>query len=446
MTGVTSQLLTFTNIAGEQFDRTQKAALDVTSRLFGVDASAESLRSTSIQLGKALNDPTANMGALSRSGIQFSAQQKEVIKNLQKTGNLAGAQTIILDELEKQYGGSAEAAAKAGAGGLKQFNNQMGDIVEEIGGFLLPIISKMANTFLKFIDFVKRNSTAFKVFAVILGVVGAAFLAYRASIVLTRVSLLAMKAISNAFFLIDMIKYIASTQGLTFAQVVLGMAQKALNAIMLANPIGLIILAIAALIAIVVVVVKNYDEWGASLTFLLGPLGMVINLVQAFRRNWDDLKKTFSEGSILDGLKKIGAIMIDSMLMPLQQLLELASKLPGVGDLAGKGAAKIEALRKRMGINTDPIVVKEVKEGSLAGIGDEATKNAALAAAIASGKSGVGKGLDSGISGVTSSAPKTFNINIDALVKEFKISTTNMAESVEKTKDLITPGIDYSCK
>ena len=46
LTGVTSQLLTFTNIAGEQFDRTQKAALDVTSRLFGVYASAESLRST----------------------------------------------------------------------------------------------------------------------------------------------------------------------------------------------------------------------------------------------------------------------------------------------------------------------------------------------------------------------------------------------------------------
>lgn len=52
-----------------------------------------------------------------------------------------------------------------------------------------------------------------------------------------------------------------------------------------------------------------------------------------------------------------------------------------------------------------------------------------------------GKGLNSGISGVTSSAPKTFNINIESLVEQFTISTTNMAESVEKTKEMITQAL-----
>ena len=67
-------------------------------------------------MGKALNDPVANLSALSRSGIQFSDEQKAVIKSMAETGRLAEAQTLILDELNRQYGGSAEAAAKADGG------------------------------------------------------------------------------------------------------------------------------------------------------------------------------------------------------------------------------------------------------------------------------------------------------------------------------------------
>jgi hypothetical protein len=130
----TSQLLTFTNIAGDQFGRTQKAALDLATRLDG------DLKSASIQLGKALNDPIANLSALSRSGIQFSAEQKETIKALAETNQLAEAQTIILDELEKQYGGSAEAAAEAGTGPFKQLANTIGDLSEEFGKLINDMI------------------------------------------------------------------------------------------------------------------------------------------------------------------------------------------------------------------------------------------------------------------------------------------------------------------
>jgi len=134
LSGATAQLLTFTNISGEQFARTQKAALDLATRLDG------DLKSASIQLGKALNDPIANLSALSRSGIQFSAEQKEVIKALAETGQMAEAQTIILDELEKQYGGSAEAAAQAGTGGLKQLQNSLGDLQEEFGEIIVEML------------------------------------------------------------------------------------------------------------------------------------------------------------------------------------------------------------------------------------------------------------------------------------------------------------------
>ena len=129
----TAQLLTFTNISGEQFARTQQAALDLATRLDG------DLKGASIQLGKALNDPVANLSALSRSGIQFSAEQKEVIGSLAETGRLAEAQTLILDELNKQYGGSAEAAAKAD-GGFTQLANSFGDLQEEFGKIMVDVL------------------------------------------------------------------------------------------------------------------------------------------------------------------------------------------------------------------------------------------------------------------------------------------------------------------
>jgi len=137
--GATAQLLTFTNIAGDNFLRTQQVALDL-STVLGTD-----LQSSAIQLGKALNDPVANLSALSRSGIQFSDSQKEVIKELANTNRLAEAQVVILEELERQYGGQAQAAL-AGAGRITQFSNTVGDLYEVIGERLVAILSPVAET------------------------------------------------------------------------------------------------------------------------------------------------------------------------------------------------------------------------------------------------------------------------------------------------------------
>ncbi len=143
LNNATAQLLTFTNIAGTNFDRTQKVALDLATVLDG------DLKSASIQLGKALNDPVANLSALSRSGIQFSESQKQVIKSLTESGKLAEAQTVILDELERQYGGQAEAAAEAD-GGLTQLSNAFGDFKEKAGKAILEGLKPMIKSLKEF--------------------------------------------------------------------------------------------------------------------------------------------------------------------------------------------------------------------------------------------------------------------------------------------------------
>lgn len=141
LNNATAQLLTFTNIAGDNFKRTQTVALDLATVL------DQDLKSASIQLGKALNDPVANLSALSRSGIQFSTSQKDVIKQLATTGRLAEAQGVILQELERQYGGQAKAAAEVGLGPYKQLSNSLGDVQEKVGGLFIEIGVKLLPVF-----------------------------------------------------------------------------------------------------------------------------------------------------------------------------------------------------------------------------------------------------------------------------------------------------------
>jgi len=120
-------LLTFTQVRGDQFDAATKATLDLATAM-GTD-----LNSAALQVGKALNDPVLGMTALSRSGIQFTEAQKEMVKGMVAANDTIGAQTIILAELEKQFGGSAEAARNTLGGALASLRNAFGDLFELSG-------------------------------------------------------------------------------------------------------------------------------------------------------------------------------------------------------------------------------------------------------------------------------------------------------------------------
>jgi len=168
LNNATAQLLTFTNIAGENFKRTQTVALDLATVLDG------DLKSASIQLGKALNDPVKNLSALSRSGIQFSEQQKEVINHLAKTNRLAEAQSVILDELERQYGGQAQQAAKVGLGAAQQLKNAWGDLMEKIGNVMLPLVDQLSKALMKVVIAMQNmNPVALKITVAVAGLAAA---------------------------------------------------------------------------------------------------------------------------------------------------------------------------------------------------------------------------------------------------------------------------------
>jgi hypothetical protein len=136
-----NMLLTFGNIRNEVgkgkdiFDQATLAATEMAAK-FGGDASSQA-----IVLGKALDNPTKGLSALTRIGVTFSEKEKEQIKTMQEHGDIAGAQGLILQAVNHQVAGAAEAQATS----WDHLMVKIHGIEDNIGAFLLPIFDKVVS-------------------------------------------------------------------------------------------------------------------------------------------------------------------------------------------------------------------------------------------------------------------------------------------------------------
>jgi hypothetical protein len=164
-------LLTFKNIkneageGGKVFDRAVLAAQDLAAKGFGDAESAAKM------LGKALNDPIKGMTALGKAGVTFSEDQKAAIKSLVESGDLLGAQKIILKEVEAQVGGTAEATATAGDKMAVSWKN----FQESLGTAVMPTIDGLLNMLMQVPPGVLAVVGGMAVLAVVANRVKAAF-------------------------------------------------------------------------------------------------------------------------------------------------------------------------------------------------------------------------------------------------------------------------------
>lgn len=97
----------------------------------------------------------------------------------------------------------------------------------------------------------------------VLGVVAAlagGFLLYQGALMAVNASLAISSAISNVYFLVDMVKYLAMTRGMTFGTAALAVAQESLNAAWAANPVGIVIVGFIALAAAVYGLSKAFSS------------------------------------------------------------------------------------------------------------------------------------------------------------------------------------------
>jgi hypothetical protein len=207
-----NMLLTFTNIRNETgagnkiFNQASQALTDMTAAMTGGDVSAESLRSQAIQLGKALNDPVKGATALRRVGVSLTEQQTGQIAAFVKSGETMKAQKVILGELSKEFGGSAKAMATPS----ERLKTAFGELEESIGTKLLPVMNS-------FINFASKHT------GLVFGLAGAVV-------------------------------------GLAVAAKTAAAAQILWNIALAANPIGIVVTALAALAAGVIYAYKNF-QW-----------------------------------------------------------------------------------------------------------------------------------------------------------------------------------------
>ena len=160
-------LLTFRDIRNEVgegndiFNQAEAAILDMATALNeGAIPSTEDLHSATIQLGKALNSPIQGMSALRRVGVSFTEAQVETITALQESGDLMGAQKLILAELQKEFGGAAKAAGGTFAGQMAKLQSKFQDVAESLGEALMPAVEGFANALLVLLPLLEKVAQA----------------------------------------------------------------------------------------------------------------------------------------------------------------------------------------------------------------------------------------------------------------------------------------------
>ena len=240
-------LLTFTKVQDsvgkgrDIFTEATKAGADLAARGMG------SIESNAVLLGKALNDPIAGIGRLSKVGVNFTASQEKTITALAEGGETAKAQGVILDEVFRQVGGSAKAFGESAAGESAKGTIAMGEAMESLGESIAPLVAKVSKLVATFANWFANLDGPWKT-AILIGLGVLALLGPALLIIGTIMT--AMTPIATAF---------GGGMLVAFGWV------------------ALIAIAIVAVIALVVVIVKNFDTikrvalavWNAIKGFLI---------------------------------------------------------------------------------------------------------------------------------------------------------------------------------
>ena len=132
----------------------------------------------------------------------------------------------------------------------------------------------------------------------------------------------------------------------------MAVAQGILNAIMNMNPIMLVVSAIGALIGYVTVAISYFDSFGSTMLLLLGPIGMLISAFMMIKRHWDSIVEAFKSEGILAGFKRIGLVLLDVIMAPLQKILGWVAELTG-WEWAANASGSVEEFRRNMDLVSD---------------------------------------------------------------------------------------------
>jgi hypothetical protein len=365
ITQTQSQLATF-NLQTDTIKALTPAILDYVTAEKGASAGADEFKQMTNGLAQALN---GNFGSLTRVGFVLDENTKKQISS----GTEAQRAAAIVEVLNSTYKGFNEELRNTPEGRMQVLRNDFDQLKEDLGKSLLPAL-KVVTDFLtdqlipglrSLGKFFKDNSTIIIALtgAVIAGVV--AWKAYQTAIIVTSAVTKAYTAIQTVMRTGTLVS-IASTNGLAASML-------KLNATMAANPIGVVVVAIAALVAGFVLAYKKSETFRNGVAVVAKA---IISYVAFMIRAWGDFI----------------TVLMKVITGPLKLFLGVMSKIPGLGDAAKAGlklvngaiegvgnfaektASKIEGLKAKVDSFTDAAnksakAGKDVKEKTESGGG-----------------------------------------------------------------------------
>ncbi len=136
----------------------------------------------------------------------------------------------VMNVLGGTFGGATAAAAGTAEGQMKRLGIALAETKESIGAALIPVVEKLLPLLLSFGNWAQENTTTFLVIAGVIGGIGVAILAANAAIRLW-----------------------------TLGTQIAAAAQFIWNAALAANPLGLIVIGIAAVIAILAILYTKFE-------------------------------------------------------------------------------------------------------------------------------------------------------------------------------------------
>tara|TARA_R110000796_G_scaffold74629_8_gene167824 strand:- start:3452 stop:5062 length:1611 start_codon:yes stop_codon:yes gene_type:complete len=280
---------------------------------------------------------------------------------------------------------------------------------------LIGVLGKAIEAVVKFVKFLGSGTSGAEAFKVVVVILGSALITFGAL----------MAAVT------------------TYTKIATA-AQYLYNAALTANPIGLVIVAIGALIGFIIYLATSFEgfgkQWkhvveGSKLVFMAyvsAVKGMWNGLIDGFmiglntiKKGWYEFQNAVGLGDSAENLSIIQRIDADTerrkkeIANSIDETLQLSKEAIVEFALAGLSVTKIKTAEQQAQEDKE----NAVNGGSLAGLG---------------GIGGKSNKVSAGISEVKASAPKIFNINIESLIKENNINTTTLTEGSVKIKDLLT--------
>jgi hypothetical protein len=299
-----NMLLTFkgiTNAAGKGNDMFTQTTQIMTDMAVAMGSEP---KQAALQLGKALNEPSKGLSALTKSGVSFTAAEKEKIKALDESGDRLGAQKLMMAALNEQFAGSAAAYGKTLPGKIAILKIAFENMSMQIVQVLIPAALKLAAAAQVVIKKIEAWAASKS---------GQKFLGD----IRTKIEQVAQVIASFVPHVVhfgqklyewrDVLIPLAAGVGVMLAMMkawriataAYTVVQAALNVALTANPVGLVVLAIGGLIAVFVVAYKRSDRFRA----IVNRVGSALKTFGA--AVWETMKRVGSwVASVVNAMQK----------------------------------------------------------------------------------------------------------------------------------------------